>query len=73
MKKNKISFKRAILLFLSYTLLFIVIFSFLDYYDYYVINPILLTIIAVILGAVLTVIHCRAKKRSRIDDIIDEL
>ena len=73
MKNNKISFKRAILLFLSYTLLFIVIFSFLDYYDYYAINPILLTIIAVIIGVVLTVIHCKAKKRSRIDNLLDEL
>ncbi len=80
MKKNKTkhnkqqaSLKRIILTFLLYSLIFITIFSFLDYYDFYIINPILLTVLSVILSAISTYIHLKSKKRFRIDDIVGKL
>jgi undecaprenyl pyrophosphate phosphatase UppP len=71
--KYKPSAKRIILLFIVYTLLFITLFFFLDYYDYYIINPYLLIVLSVILGVILTYIHIKNRKRSRIDDIVEKL
>jgi len=71
--KYKPSLKRIILLFVVYTLLFITLFFFLDYYDYYIINPYLLIILSAILGVILTYIHIKNRKKSRIDDIVNKL
>lgn len=49
------------------------IFSFLDYYDYYAINPYFLTVLAVIVGGFSTYVHVKNGKRNRIDDIADKL
>jgi len=73
MKNQKKSLKRVVLLFLLYTFVFITIFSFLDYYDYYVINPYFLTLLAVILGGISTYVHLKNGKKNRIDDLADKL
>lgn len=73
MKKQKQSWKRIIIIFILFTFLFITIFSFLDYYDFYAINPYLLTVIAVIFGVISTYRHIKNGERSKIDDIADKL
>jgi undecaprenyl pyrophosphate phosphatase UppP len=67
------SLKRIFLLYVVYTFLFITLFSFLDYYDYYIINPYLLIVISVILGILLTYFHIKSKKKTKIDEIIKKL
>ena len=71
--KHKTPLKRIILLFIVYSFLFVTLFSFLDYYDYYVINPILLIVISIGIGIVLTLLHIKNGKRSQIDDLADKL
>jgi len=72
-KKHKTSIKRITLLFILYTVAYITLFSFLDYYDYYMINPYFLIILSVILGGISTYIHIKNGQRNRIDDIADKL
>jgi len=72
--KNKLFLlKRIILLFIVYSFLFITIFMFLDYYDFYEINPLFLIRVSIIIGAVTTFVHIKSRTKSRIDDIIDKL
>jgi len=74
MKKSKgHSIKRIVLLFLVYTFLFVTVFFFIDFYDFYIINPYFLILMSVILGAIAAYIHNRNAKRSKVDDLIDKL
>ncbi len=72
-KKHKSSWKKVIQFFLVYTLLFLTIFLFIDYYDFFRINPYLLTVLSIILGVVFTFVHIKSGQRGRVDDIADEL
>jgi len=71
-KKNKTSIKRDILIFILYTLTYIALFSFLDYYAFFMINTVLLITLSIVLGIISTYIHIKARGRSRIDDIADK-
>ena len=71
--KHKISLKRFILLFVGYTFIFMTVFSVLDYYEYYIINPMLLVLFSIVLGLISAFVHSRGGDRSRIDDIVDKL
>jgi len=75
MKKNKRkpSLKRKMILFILYTFLFITLFFFLDYYNFYVINPYLLIVFSIILGGITTYIHLKSRRKSEIDRIVDKL
>jgi len=74
MKRTKNhSLKRIILLFLVYTFTFITVFFFIDFYDFYIINPYFLVLLSVVLGVVATYIHSRNGKRSKLDNIVDKL
>jgi len=70
---KKISLKKIILYFIVYTFLFVTLFSFLDYYAYYSINPWMLSILSLILGMILTYIHVKRGNKLRIDDMVDKL
>ena len=72
-KTHKVSIKKIITLSILYILLFVILFSFIDYYDFYIINPYILTVLSVILGIISTYIHIKNRQRSRIDDIADKL
>lgn len=71
-KKNKGKMKKILISFLLYSLVFITIFSFLDYYSYYIVNLEFLIIISVVLGAITTYFHNKFGGRSRIDDLGDK-
>lgn len=69
----QVSLKKAILLFLLYTLTFITIFFFLDMYALFLYNPFFLSAISVLLGAVSTYFHLKNMAKTRIDDLIDKV
>ncbi|MFK5855660.1 MAG: hypothetical protein QM503_05980 [Bacteroidota bacterium] len=72
-KKCKGKLKKILISFLLYSLVFITIFSFLDYYSYYIVNLEILIIISLVLGAITTYFHNKFGGRSRIDDLGDKL
>ncbi len=70
---TKGSFKRGILLFFLYTILYLAMFFLIDYYGYYDINIYWLSILSVVLGLATAIGHIKAGGRNRIDDMADEL
>ncbi len=73
-KKHKtVNLKRAVLLFLLYTLTFITVFFFLDMYALFIYNPFFLSALSVVFGGLVTYVHLKKGERSRFDDIIDKL
>jgi len=72
-KHLQVSLKKAILLFLLYTLTFITIFFFLDMYALFIYNPFFLSGLSVLLGAFATYLHLKNGDRTRIDDLIDKI
>ncbi len=61
---------RVVKLFSMYFLIFLSIFLWIDYYSYVIINPILLTLISIVLGVIGTVIHIIQKKKTDIDYLV---
>jgi hypothetical protein len=72
-KHKKPTFLRIILLLFIYTLTFITIFFFIDYYDFYMINITFLAMLSIILGIIFTVLHLRSGRKTKVDDIVDKL
>ena len=68
--KTKFHIWRVVKLFSMYFLIFLSIFLWIDYYSYVIINPILLTLISIVLGAIGTVIHIIQKKKTDIDYLV---
>ena len=68
-KKNKGKLKKILISFLLYSLVYITIFSFLDYYSYYIVDFEFLIIIPLGLGVITTYFHNKFGGRSRIDDL----
>ena len=68
-KKNKGKLKKTLISFLLYSLVFITILSFLDYYSYYLVDFEFIVIISLVLGAITTYFHSKFGGRSRIDDL----
>ena len=56
-----------------YTFIFVTVLFFIDYYDFYIINPYFLILLSVVLGAVATYIHIRNGDNSSVDHIVDKL
>ncbi len=71
-KKNKGKLKKILISFLLYSLVFITILSFLDYYSYYLVDFEFIIIISLVLGAITTYFHGKFGGRSRIDDLGDK-
>ncbi len=72
-KKKAISLKKIILLFILYSFTFLTVFAFIDFYAYYAINPYLLTILSVLLGAGSTYVHVKNGYHSYIDHFVEKL
>ncbi len=68
--KTKFHIWRVVKLFSMYFLIFLSIFLWIDYYSYVIINPILLTLISIVLGVIGTVIHIIRKKKTDIDYLV---
>jgi len=77
MKKTKHNkngkLKRILISTILYSLVFVTIFSFLDYYSYYIINLETILIMSLILGIGSSYLNHRFGKGSRIDDIGNKL
>ncbi len=71
--KKSISLKRITLLFILYSFVYLTVFAFIDFYAYYAINPYLLTVISVLLGAGSTFVHVKKGYHSQIDHIVEKL
>ena len=72
-RHTTVSLKRAVLLFLLYTLTFITVFFFLDMYALFIYNPFFLSALSVVLGGLVTYVHLKNGDRTRFDDMIDKL
>jgi hypothetical protein len=69
-KRTKFHIWRVVKLFSIYFLIFLSIFLWIDYYSYEVFNPILLTLISLLLAAIGTIVHIRQKKKTDIDYLV---
>ncbi len=72
-KKRKFPFKKMIIIYALYLLLFLTIFTFTDLYASYIINVFWIIPVSLILALIPTYIHYKSGERSQIDDIADEL
>ncbi len=72
-KKKAISLKRITLLFILYSFTYLAAFAFIDFYAYYAINPYLLTILSVLLGAVSTYVHVKKGYHTYIEHLVERL
>ncbi len=72
-KKKSISLKKITLLFILYSFTYLTVFAFIDFYAYYAINPYLLTILSVLLGAGSTYIHVKKRYHTYIDHLVERL
>jgi len=72
-KKKSISLKKITLLFILYSFIYLTVFAFIDYYAYYAINPYLLTILSVLLGAGSTYVHVKKRYHTYIDHLVKKL
>ena len=72
-QKKSISLKKITLAFILYSFLFLTVFAFIDFYAYYAINPYLLTVLSVLLGAGATFTHVKKGYDSFIEHIVEKL
>ncbi len=71
--KKNISLKRITLLFIMYTFIYLTVFAFIDFYAFYAINPYLLTILSVLLGAGSTYYHVTKYYNPVVEHIVKKL
>ncbi len=71
--KKSISLKKITALFILYSFLFLTVFAFIDYYAYYAINPYLITVLSVLLGAASTFMHIKQGQYTYIDHLVEKI
>jgi len=71
--KKSISLKRITLLFILYSFIYLTVFAFIDFYAYYAINPYLITVLSILLGAGSTFYHVKKRYHGYIDHIVEKL
>ena len=67
------SFKYKVIMFSIYLLVFLAIFTWLDYYAYEFYNPLPFIILSLLLAIVATYLHIKRGKRSEVDELADKL
>jgi hypothetical protein len=76
--KNKNSWKKItlwhkIIVFILINVIFLTIFAFIDMYLLFIINPLIGSIITIILWSLAACYHIHTKQKTRIDSIADDL
>ena len=71
-QKRAISLKKITVLFILYSFIYLTVFAFIDFYAYYVINPYLLTVLSVLLGAGSTYVHVKNGYHTYIDHLVEK-
>jgi len=72
-QKETISLKKIIFLFIIYSFIYLTAFALIDYYAYYAINPYLLTILSVLLGAGSTYAHVKYHYNPYIEYLVNKI
>ena len=72
-QKKAISLKKITVLFILYSFIYLTVFAFIDFYTYYAINPYLITVLSVLLGAISTYTHVKKGYHSYIDHMAEKL
>ncbi len=71
--KNRVLSKKFVKLFLTYFVLFVVLFSIVDYYAYMEFNFIYFIIISALIAAPVTWVHIKNGKKGHMNDVSDEI
>ena len=71
-QKETISLKKITFLFIIYAFIYLTAFAVLDYYAFYAINPYVLTILSVLLGAVSTYAHVKYRYNPYIEYLVNK-
>ena len=71
--KNRVLSKKFAKLFLTYFMLFVVLFGIVDYYAYMVFNFLYFIAISALIAVPVTWVHIKNGKKGHVDDVSDEI